>query len=305
MAPVLLAALAATLQGYVFREADGGPPRRPMTVELVRDGKVAHRETTEANGAFQFDKVREGRYGIRVRYPTFTVVEDVVDVSAAGPNFAAVMIPKRRAGTGQQFGTVSYAQLSARSDRDHQKRLREAARLTQNREWAAAARYYEQALEKHPSADVFDAVAVLYLQLGRKEEAFQAWEKSIAQDPNYLLSYSHLAAMYFEDRRWKDLLDVANRALLADPKWMTGHLYLGQALVGLNQYETAARSARTAVELVRGRAAGPHLLLAQILWRLQDCRGAREHLDRYVQLNTSAQALPELQKSRELLNGCP
>jgi hypothetical protein len=304
MAPVLLAAALASLQGYVFRETDGGPPRRPLTVELTEEGRSRYRETTRPDGAFEFDKVREGRYTIRARYDTFVVNEDVITVSAAGANFAAVMIPKRRGGSGTPFGTVSVNQLAARSDREYQKKVREAARLAQARQFAEAVPVYEQALQKHPSAEVLDALALLYWQLGRKEEAFQSWEKALAQDPKFLFAYTHLAAVYLEDRRYKDLLEVARRALEVDSKWVTAYLFLGEAQAGLRDLAAAARAAQTASELVRGKAAGPHLLLAKIRWEQRDCAAARRHLERYLELNTSARELPEVQKSREMLAAC-
>jgi tetratricopeptide (TPR) repeat protein len=304
MAPVLLAAALATLQGYVFRETDGAAPRRPMTVELLREGRSVHRETTQPNGTFEFPKVREGLYTIRGRYNDFVVLEEAVAVSAPGPNFAALMTPKRRAGTGPPFGTVSVAQLAARNDRDHQKKLREAGRLTKSRNFAAAAGLYEETLTKHPSAEAFDTLALLYLQLGRTDEAFGALEKAIAHDPSYLFPYMHLAAVYLEDRRYKDLLTVATQALQMDPKWVTGYVYLGQAHAGLGDLEAAARAVQTASDLVRGKAPGPHLLLARIAWERKDCGRAREHLDRYLALHTSARAAPDLQKSVEMLAGC-
>ena len=47
------------LEGYAFREADGGPPFRPLTVELIDQGKAKYRQTTRADGAFAFVNVRE------------------------------------------------------------------------------------------------------------------------------------------------------------------------------------------------------------------------------------------------------
>ena len=304
MALLVVAAALATLEGYVFREADGGPPRRPMIVELVQGGRPRYHETTEQNGAFEFPKVREGRYAIRARFNDFVVVEDVVIVSAAGPNFAAVMTPKRRAGTGPPFRTVSVGQLAARNDRDYQKKLREAGRLTKARDFAAAIRLYEEALGKHPSAEVFDTLALLYLQLGRKDDAFGAFEKAISQDPKYLFPYAHLATVYLDERRYRELLEVAHRALQLDPKWATAHLYLAEAQAGLGDVAAALRSAQTASELVQGKASGPHLLLARIGWEQKDCARAREHLNRYLALHTSARALPEMQKSAEMLAAC-
>jgi tetratricopeptide (TPR) repeat protein len=304
MVPALLAAALASVQGYVFRESDGGPPRRPLTVELISEGRSRYREATRPDGAFEFDKVREGRYTIRARYDTFVVNEDTIAVSAGGPNFAAVMIPKRRGGPGTPFGTVSVTQLAARNDREYQKKIREAARLAQARQFSEAVQAYEQAVEKYPSAELLDALALLCWQLGRKEEAFQSWEKAIAQDPKFLFSYTHLATVYLEERRYKDLLEVARRALEVDPKWVTAYLFLGEAQAGLRDHPAAARAAQTATDLVRGKAPGPHLLLAKIRWEQRDCAAARRHLDRYLELNTSARELPEVQKSREMLAAC-
>lgn len=304
MAPVLLAAVLAGLQGYVFRETDGGPPRRPMTVELVQEGRSAYRETTQPNGTFEFSKVREGGYTLRARYNDFVLLEEIVAVSAGEPNFAAVMLPKRRVGTGPPFGTVSVGQLAARNDRDYQKKLREAGRLTRAHDFAAAATLYEEALGRHPSAEVFDTLALLYLQLGRNEEAFQSFEKAFAQDPRYLFPYTHLATVYLSERRYRDLLDLANRVVQLDPRWVTGQLYLAEAYAGLGNLDDARRAAQAASDLVHGKASGPHLVLARIHWEQKDCRQARKHLDRYLALHTSARATPEMQKSVEMLSGC-
>ena len=117
-----------TLEGYVFRETDGGPPRRPVTVELIEQGRAKHRKTTEADGSFVFRNVRPGSYAIRARFNDFVMADDAVTVTSAGKNFAAVMLSKRRAGA-RTFRTVTADQLAVQSDRDLQKRLRQAAEL--------------------------------------------------------------------------------------------------------------------------------------------------------------------------------
>jgi hypothetical protein len=72
----IAAAPAGALSGYLFRETDGNPPRRPMTVELSDGGRTRYREMTEASGSFLFRKVQEGRYTIRVRFGDFVVVDE-------------------------------------------------------------------------------------------------------------------------------------------------------------------------------------------------------------------------------------
>ena len=79
---------------------------------------------------------------------------------------------------------------------------------------------------------------------------------------------------------------------------------VAEAQAGLRETEAAGRAAQAASELVRGKAPGPHLLLARIAWDRKDCPQARLHLNRYLALNTSARALPEIQKSLHLLKAC-
>jgi len=300
----MLAPQLGTLEGYVFREADGGPPRRPLTVELIEQGRTKYRKTTEADGDFVFRNVRQGTYAIRARFSDFVIAEDAVTVTSGGKNFAAVMLPKRRAGT-RTFRTVTADQLAVQSDRDLQKKLRQAAALTAKGDLAAAIRLYEQAAAT-PGAQpgVWDGLALLYFQMGRKDEAFHAFAKAMEQDPDFLLPYAQLGAVYLEERRYKELLAVAKRALAIDSKWMTAHAFLGEAQANAGELEAAQRSAETASELTRGRAPGPYLLLAKVRWARRDCAGARRHMERYLELKTSARELPEMLKSLEMLRAC-
>lgn len=291
------------LEGYVFRETDGGPPRRPLTVELIEQGRTKYRKTTEDDGSFVFRNVREGAYAIRARFSDFVIAEDAVIVTR-GKNFATVMLPKRRAGA-RTFRTVTADQLAVQSDRDLQKTLRQAAGLMAKGDLAGAVRLYEQAAAAAGAqADVWDGLALLYFQMGRKDEAFRAFAKSMEQDPSYLLAYTHLGTIYSEERQYKELLVVAKRALAVDSKWMTAHAFLGEAQASAGDLEAAQRSAEIASELTRGRAPGPHLLLAKIRWARRDCAGALRHMERYLQLKTSSRELPEVLKSLEMLRAC-
>jgi tetratricopeptide (TPR) repeat protein len=293
-----------TLEGYVFREADGGPPRRPLTVELIEQGRTMYRKTTKADGDFVFSKVRTGSYAIRARFGDFVIAEDAVTVTSGRKNFAAVMLPKRRAGA-RTFRTVTADQLAAQSDRDLQKKLTQAAGLAAKGDLAGAVQLYEQAAAAPgPQPVVWDALGLLYFQMGKKDEAFHAFSKSMEQDPEYLFPYAHLGAAYLEERKYKELLAVAKRALVIDSKWMTAYAFLGEAQANAGDLEAAQRSAEMASELARGRAPGPYFLLAKVRWARRDCAGARRHLERYLELKTSARELPEIVKSLEMLRAC-
>jgi tetratricopeptide (TPR) repeat protein len=298
-----LLAPPGTLEGYVFREADGGPPRRPLTVELIEQGRTKYRKMTEADGSFVFRNVRQGGYAIRARFSDFVIAEDAVTVTRAGKNFAAVMLPKRRAGA-RTFRTVTADQLAVQSDRDLQKTLRQAGGLIAKGDLAGAVLLYEQAAAAGTQPNVWDGLGLLYFQMGRKDEAFHAFTNAMEQDPESLLPYAHLGTIYLEERKYKELLVVARRALAIDPKWMTAYTFLGEAQVNAGDLEAAQRSAEIASELTRGRAPGPSLLLARVRWARRDCAGARRHMERYLELKTSAREIPEVLKSLEMLRAC-
>jgi len=302
-APWLAVGQSASLDGYVFRETDGGPPRRSLTVELTSQGRAKQRTDTRADGTFTFNKVREGRYTLRARFNDFIAVEEMVEVTGTGKNFAAVMLPKRRAGA-QTFGTVTVGQLAARSDPALQKKLRQASKLAAQGDFSGSARLYEEAVGAGAQPDAWDALGLLYLYLGKKEKAYQAFEKAIEKDPKYLLSYAHLGSAYLDQRQYKEVAAVASRALLIDSGWLTGHAYLAEALAAEGNFEAALRSAEAASQAAQGRAPWPHLILAKIHWARRDCASARRHLERHLALNTTARALPEMAKSLELVNTC-
>ncbi len=300
---VMLTPRFGTLEGYVFGERDGGPPLRRLTVELIDQGRAKYRETTSADGSFVFKKVQEGHYTIRVRFSDFIIVEEAVTVTNPGMNFAAVMLPKRWAGA-RTFRTVTADQLAVQSNRDLQEKLTKAVKLTNQGDFAGAIRLYEQAAEAGSQADIWDGLGLLYLRVGRKDDAFHAFEKAIDRDPEYLLSYAHVGAIYLKEQQYKGLLAVAQRALLVDPKWLTGHAFLGEALLKSGDLGGAQRAAETASQLARGRASTPYLLLAKVRWARRDCAGARKDMERYLQLNTSVRELAETVKSLEMLAEC-
>jgi len=299
----LAAAPAGTLSGYVFRETDGNPPRRPMTVELSDGDRSRYHETTEASGMFVFPKVQEGHYTIRVRFGDFVAVDDHVTVTGSGNNFAAVMLPKRRA-KAQDLRAVTAEQLASQSNGRLQKSLRKAAKLVARHDLSGAARAYEQVAAVEATAGLWDTLGLLYLQMGKKDDAIHSFEKAIAQDPEYLLPYAHLGWFYQQERRYNELLKLANRALAADPQWMTAHAFLGEARVGTGDPGAALQCVQRASTLVQGKAPGPYLLMAEIRYMRQDCAGARKDLERYLELKTSARELPGTTKLVELLKAC-
>jgi tetratricopeptide (TPR) repeat protein len=307
MFPLLLlmvaGAHAGTLRGYVFRETDGNPPRRSMAVELCEGERSRYHTATGPDGKFLFQKVQYGSYSLRVRFGEFIAAAEQVTIAGNGENFAAVMLPKRRA-KAQDFRSVSADQLASQSDRRLRKEFREAARLVARQELAGAARIYEKAAAAHGTTELWDRLGILYQQMGRNGDSARAFEKAIALDVEYLLPYAHLGWLYMQERKYGDLLGLARRAVTIDPEWMTAHTMMAEARAGTGDTGAALTSLERASDLVQRKAAGPFLLMAQVRYVRRDCEGAQNNLDHYFELSTSAREQAATAELLELVRGC-
>jgi tetratricopeptide (TPR) repeat protein len=246
--------------------------------------------------------VAPGRYVLMPRFGTFVYGHEIVEVSAKGPNYAAVMLPKRTAGA--VTGTVSFEDLSRRSNQRLQGRIRQANQLLKKGDFEAAAREYEKILATDPAAGLYDGLALVYLQLGRKEEAYRALENALSENPKFLLPYSHLGSLYVDDRKHSELALLAAQALHVDSTWAGGHLLMAEAQLRSRNFAAAIRHARTADDLMRGKSPDPHLLLARALWMQNECGPAQEHLTHFLQLRTTAGLLPEFSQVIGAIRAC-
>ncbi len=258
--------------------------------------------TTRPDGAFTFEKVAPGHYVIVARLPAGVFSNDFVEIVPGERNFAAVMLPKRRAGS--TGFTVSAETLARRSNQRLQNQIRQANRILESGDFARAAHEYEKIAATAPDAGLYDGLALVYLQLGRRDQAYQAFEQALARDPQFLFAYSHLGAAYAGEGKYAELATLAARALEVDSRWAGAHLLLSEACVRTGLLDEAARHALTAGELMHGKSPDPHLLLARIRWSQQDCSAAREHLDRYLGLRSSARHAATLQPLMQAVQGC-
>ncbi len=225
-APGWAAAQTGAVEGQVFWEADGSPPRFWVTVELEREGKVRHRQRASRDGRFAFRKVPAGSYTLLARFREIVFVRDGVVVSAGGPNFAVLMLPKLRAEV-LAFATVSYDQLRQWASRESQKRFREAERRLERGDADGAVALLQEIQASTSSAGALDLLGLLHLRQGRRQEGRALLEQAIARDPKYLFPYSRLVPHLLAEGGHREAAAVARRALVVDREWAMGHLILG------------------------------------------------------------------------------
>jgi adenylate cyclase len=105
---------------------------------------------------------------------------------------------------------------------------------------AAAARYYEQALELGPTdISVISNAAVMLLNLGRLEQAVTLQEYATSRDPLNPIKYNNLGTYYFYSARLDDAIEAYRKALSLSPNARYLHYNIGLALILKGQPEDA------------------------------------------------------------------
>jgi len=80
--------------------------------------------------------------------------------------------------------------------------------------WDQASRLYRVSLERHPdSAYVWDRLGQTLVRAGKLSEAADAFEKTIALDPDNLANYDTLAKLLEVQKRYDDAISVSRRQL--------------------------------------------------------------------------------------------
>jgi tetratricopeptide (TPR) repeat protein len=142
----------------------------------------------------------------------------------------------------------------------------------------------EHNLEKAVKAS--PAFADAWYQLGRLEEtqkpqeAWDAYSKAIAADPQFAPPYEHLAAVAAQQKKWQDVADAAGKGLKLNPQGSPQLWYfnaVGQ--FNLGNGDVAEESARKALAMDPSHVApNTEQLLAVMLAAKRDYAEALEHL---------------------------
>jgi len=124
---------------------------------------------------------------------------------------------------------------------------------------------------------------VIYMDMGKKEEAIKAWEQEISLYPDAYEAILNLAIYYFKSGDNKRAEILFKRAVFLKPDSYLGYYGLGQIMEKIENLPRAAEMYSYAVRLNPHDAAA-HYFLGSVLSRLGDSR-AIQHLQTAIELN--------------------
>jgi Flp pilus assembly protein TadD len=118
-------------------------------------------------------------------------------------------------------------------------------------------RGYEVEIEKHPAdTGLHDDAALLYLELGRAEEAIAHFKSSLALKPQSAAAHYNLGTALTVARRLGEAADQYREALRIDPAYANAHNNLGNVYMAEGKFDAAIQEFEEVARLQPESAAG-------------------------------------------------
>jgi Flp pilus assembly protein TadD len=175
------------------------------------------------------------------------------------------------------------------------------ARLNRDFRPKAAAedvRGYEVEIEKHPAdAALRDDAAMLYLELGRADEAIAHFATSLALKPQSAVAHYNLGTALTVARRLGEAADRYRAALRIDPGYANAHNNLGNVYLAEGQFQAAIAEFREFARLQPQSATGLKNLAAAYAMAGDFVRAA-ETADTALRLNPDEPLASEIRRQR-------
>lgn len=141
-----------------------------------------------------------------------------------------------------------------------------------------------KATELYPRyAPAWYELGVVYEKNNRIPDARDAYAKSIAADSKFVNPYERLYVLSFNEKNWDDVARISNQVMHLNPYDFPESLYFNAvANSQLGRLDIAEKSAREAVQLSATENPKVYYILAVILTKKEDFKGAAECLHTYL-----------------------
>lgn len=128
--------------------------------------------------------------------------------------------------------------------------LLRAGEAYNNRDFATAAKIYEDALRTEPkNMDALIGLGMTHQRDGKYAESEAALQKALAYEADNANASYAMAVTYFKQERWKDSMTFFEKSLVPNDKNASARHYLGIIATKLNLMERAEREFKTALAI--------------------------------------------------------
>ncbi len=309
------------LSGKVVLE-DGTPPPDPVVIERVCNGQPRPEAYTDSKGRFSFqlgqntsliadasvntaaDFPADSRSGGSSSSPfgrmrTFSE-RDLIgcELRASLPGYRSDVVPLagRRLMDNPDVGTIVLRRLghvegttisatTLAAPKDARKAYEKGREAARKKKFDEALKHFQKAVQLYPQyAAAWYELGFIHQQQNRKEQAREAYAKSLEADAKYTKPYLQLALLAAQDRNWQEVADTTDRLLRLDAfDYPQAYFFNSVANFNLRKLDAAERSVREGLKLdTQNRIPKMKHLLGVILANKQDYVGAAEQLRAYL-----------------------
>jgi tetratricopeptide (TPR) repeat protein len=283
------------ISGSVLIDGEALPAARVrVDVRALAGGDIAT-TFTDASGRFEAAAANNGSYMVVVSEQGYEPVEQRIDTSLEG-NGSGLIITLRKIRSylpSHKGYTVSVRDLRVpgKARREYEKGLE---RL-QKRDFEGSLNHFKEATSAFP--DYYEAyyqAGLANMELRHRDEAEEALQRAIdLSGGGYADPQFALGALLCDRQSYTEAERVLRRGIDVDGSSWKGHLFLGQALFGMDRLADAEQSARQALLRNRDVPSG-YLLLANIYMKRNEYVMATKYLDIFLKMRpqgpTSEQA---------------
>lgn len=125
-----------------------------------------------------------------------------------------------------------------------------AQRASNNRDYAASAQLYEEAVAKDPNyKDAWNSLGWTYNQLRQYEKAEAAFRKALALDPEARFAHNNLGQALAGQKRYEEAIPEYQKEVQINPKDMWAHANLGRVYTLTEQFGKAILELETAATI--------------------------------------------------------
>jgi tetratricopeptide (TPR) repeat protein len=275
---------------------DGQLPWDPIPVVVNCGGTPRYNTQTDAKGGFRIEaapresEISPGKPNSKLPGPAQLIGCDV-RATLTGYQSTILTIANRSIVDDSDIGTItlkrdertpgtSASVTTGTAPRDALKFFDKARADANNHHPESAQHELEKAVHAYPQ------FAEAWYQLGKLEEAqkppdaWDAYSKAIAADPQFTPPYVHLAAIAALQKKWQEVVDATEHALQLNPEG-TPQLWYYSAVgnYNLGRKDAAETSANTSLAMDPSHVApNTEQLLAVMLAGRGDYSGALNHL---------------------------
>jgi Tfp pilus assembly protein PilF len=316
----LSSSVTVIAQGYGDRTRMGGtggiytiqgriqfPSNRPATsfrVNLESTNSPTLSTFSNSEGIFYFNSLEPSNYTLIIETgDEYMPIRESVFIDreitgATARTFNVVFYLRPKTTTNNKVGVINASLASV--PKAALENYRKALEAVEKKDAKLAIEKLNEAVRLYPRfAEAYNELGTLYLKTGELDKAAEALSRTLQLNENNPSAQLNYGIVLLNQRKMFEAEKQLEKAVLADDKAATPHMYLGIALLGLNYPDYAEKEFLIAISLKDDeKMAQAHRYLGGMYWKKGNYRQAVKELERYLELSPKA---PDAQKVSETI----